>query len=100
MLKPLELQKWINIEYLERQKFLPKLFSKLSGLRKASDDFGLSFLVMITVDPYGWDDTSGYGIFWVEGKSYIRITDSIIYFDDFIDPREDGQYYPVRCIQE
>ena len=95
-----ELQKWINIEYLERQKFLPKLFSKLSGLRKASDDFGLSFLVMITVDPYGWDDTSGYGIFWVEGKSYIRITDSIIYFDDFIDPREDGQYYPVRCIQE
>ena len=95
-----ELQKWIDIEYLERQKFLPKLFSKLSGLRKASDDFGLSILTMITVDPYGWDDTSGYGIFWVEGKSYIRITDSIIYFDDFIDPRESGQYIPVRCIQE
>ena len=95
-----ELTKWIDIEYGERQKFLPKLFSKLSGMRKASDDFGLSFLVMITVDPYGWDDTSGYGIFWVEGRSYIRITNSIIYFDDFIDPRENGQYYPVRCIQE
>lgn len=95
-----ELQKWIDIEYTERQKFLPKLFSKLSGVRKASDDFGLSVLSTITVDPYGWDETSGYGVFWVEGRSYIRFTDSVIYFDDYIDMRENGQFMPVRCIQE
>ena len=95
-----ELEKWIDMEYVDRQKFLPKLFSKLSGVRKASDDFGLSLLTMVTVDPYGWDETSGYGIFWVEGRSYIRITDNIIYFQDKIDPREAGEFIPVRCIKE
>ncbi len=95
-----ELEKWIDMEYVDRQKFLPKLFSKLSGVRKASDEFGLSLLASVTLDPYGWDGGSGYGIFWVEGRSYIRITDNIIYFQDKIDPREAGEFLPVRCIKE
>ena len=94
-----ELDKWIDMEYVVRQKFLPKLFSKLSGVRDASDEFGLSLLATITVDPYGWDETSGYGVFWVEGRSYIRITDNIIYFQDKIDPREAGEFIPVRCVK-
>ena len=94
-----ELEKWIDMEYVVRQKFLPKLFSKLSGVRNASDEFGLSLLATITVDPYGWDETSGYGVFWVEGRSYIRITDSVIYFEDRIDPREAGEFIPVRCVK-
>ncbi len=36
----------------------------------------------------------------MEGRSYIRITDNIIYFQDKIDPREAGEFISVRCIKE
>ena len=86
----------VDITYTDANNYMPKLFSQLSGVRKASDDFGLSILKMYGIDSYGTSTTmSGYGLFWLDsGLLLLLNTNARIQTTDY------GEYFPVRCIKE
>ena len=84
------------MSYTDANNYMPKLFSQLSGVRKASDDFGMSILKMYGIDSYGTSTTmSGYGLFWLDsGLLLLLNTNARIQTTDY------GEYFPVRCIKE
>jgi len=86
----------VDMTYTDANNYMPKLFSQLSGVRKASDDFGLSILKMYGIDSYGTSTTmSGYGLFWLDsGLLLLLNTNARIQTTDY------GEYFPVRCIKE
>ncbi len=86
----------VDMTYTDANNYMPKLFSQLSGVRKASDDFGLSILKMYGIDSYGTSTTmSGYGLFWLDsGLLLLQNTNARIQTTDY------GEYFPVRCIKE
>ena len=86
----------VDMSYTDANNYMPKLFSQLSGVRKASDDFGLSILKMYGIDSYGTSTTmSGYGLFWLDsGLLLLLNTNARIEKNDY------GEYFPVRCIKE
>lgn len=86
----------VDMSYTDANNYMPKLFSQLSGVRKASDDFGLSILKMYGIDSYGTSTTmSGYGLFWLDsGLLLLLNTNARIQTTDY------GEYFPVRCIKE
>lgn len=86
----------VDMTYTDANNYMPKLFSQLSGIRKASDDFGLSILKMYGIDSYGTSTTmSGYGLFWLDsGLLLLLNTNARIEKNDY------GEYFPVRCIKE
>lgn len=86
----------VDMTYTDANNYMPKLFSQLSGIRKASDDFGLSILKMYGIDSYGTSTTmSGYGLFWLDsGLLLLLNTNARIQTTDY------GEYFPVRCIKE
>ena len=86
----------VDMAYTDANNYMPKLFSQLSGVRKASDDFGLSILKMYGIDSYGTSTTmSGYGLFWLDsGLLLLLNTNARIEKNDY------GEYFPVRCIKE
>ena len=86
----------VDMSYTDANNYMPKLFSQLSGIRKASDDFGLSILKMYGIDSYGTSTTmSGYGLFWLDsGLLLLLNTNARIQTTDY------GEYFPVRCIKE
>ena len=87
---------FVDMAYTDANNYMPKLFSQLSGVRKASDDFGLSILKMYGIDSYGTASTmSGYGLFWLDsGLLLLLNTNARIEKNDY------GEYFPVRCIKE
>lgn len=86
----------VDMSYTDANNYMPKLFSQLSGVRKASDDFGMSILKMYGIDSYGTSTTmSGYGLFWLDsGLLLLLNTNARIQTTDY------GEYFPVRCIKE
>ena len=86
----------VDMTYTDANNYMPKLFSQLSGIRKASDDFGMSILKMYGIDSYGTSTTmSGYGLFWLDsGLLLLLNTNARIQTTDY------GEYFPVRCIKE
>ena len=86
----------VDMTYTDANNYMPKLFSQLSGVRKASDDFGMSILKMYGIDSYGTSTTmSGYGLFWLDsGLLLLLNTNARIQTTDY------GEYFPVRCIKE
>ncbi len=86
----------VDMTYTDANNYMPKLFSQLSGVRKATDDFGLSILKMYGIDSYGTSTTmSGYGLFWLDsGLLLLQNTNARIQTTDY------GEYFPVRCIKE
>lgn len=86
----------VDMSYTDANNYMPKLFSLLSGVRKASDDFGMSILKMYGIDSYGTSTTmSGYGLFWLDsGLLLLLNTNARIQTTDY------GEYFPVRCIKE
>jgi uncharacterized protein (TIGR02145 family) len=86
----------VDMTYTDANNYMPKLFSQLSGVRKASDDFGLSILKMYGIDSYGTSTTmSGYGLFWLDSGLLLWLnTNARIQTTDY------GEYFPVRCIKE
>ena len=93
--------KWTEMPYDEATEYLPKLFARLTGERMASDEFGLSILSINNIDPYSWDQNGvTYGFFWLDSRKYIRISDTYSHIESQVDPRENGQLLPVRCIKD
>ena len=98
---------WNNItgmSYSEADKYYPKLYAigtHIAGnTRVVTDEFGLSLKKNGCVDPYGMDMTrSNYNLFWVEEGEYVMNSDFFAYYQK-VDPRENGEYVPVRCIKE
>ncbi|WP_295067548.1 FISUMP domain-containing protein [uncultured Fibrobacter sp.] len=98
--KEADVSSWDEMPYAEATVFLPKLFSRLTGERGAKNEFGLSLLSINAVDPYGWDYVGvTYGYFWVDPRKEFYIATTHANFSD-VDPREKGQFLPVRCIKD
>ena len=93
-----------EMSYSEADKYYPKLYAigtHIQGnTRVVTDEFGLSLRKNGGVDPYGMDMTlSGYNLFWVEEGEYAMNSDFFAHYEK-VDPRENGEYVPVRCIKE
>ncbi|WP_173468463.1 FISUMP domain-containing protein [Fibrobacter succinogenes] len=98
--KEADVSRWDEMPYAEATVFLPKLFSRLTGERGATNESGLSLLSINSVDPYGWDHIGvTYGYFWVDPRKEFYIATTHANFSD-VDPREKGQFLPVRCIKD
>ncbi len=98
--KEADVSSWDEMPYAEATVFLPKLFSRLTGERGATNESGLSLLSINAVDPYGWDYIGvTYGYFWVDPRKEFYIATAHANFSD-VDPREKGQFLPVRCIKD
>ena len=96
--KEADVIKWVEMDSTEQRAFLPKLFSRITGIPNATDEFGLSLLSMDYEDTQVWY-TKEAGYFWLDSKKYISITDSTA---KFMEPDNKGkkQYFPVRCIKD
>ena len=93
-----------EMSYSEADKYYPKLYAigtHIQGnTRVVTDEFGLTQRKNGGVDPYGMDMTlSGYNLFWVEEGEYAMNSDFFAHYEK-VDPRENGEYVPVRCIKE
>lgn len=93
-----------GMSYSEADKYFPKLYvigTHIRGNnRVVTDEFGLSLKMNGCVDPYGRDMTlSDYNLFWVEEGEYAMNSDLFANYQK-VDPRENGEYIPVRCIKE
>ena len=98
--KEADVSSWDEMPYDEATVFLPKLFSRLTGERGAKNESGLSLLSINAVDPYGWDYIGvTYGYFWVDSRKEFYIATTHANFSN-VDPREKGQFVPVRCIKD
>jgi uncharacterized protein (TIGR02145 family) len=98
--KEADVSRWDEMPYAEATVFLPKLFSRLTGERGAKNESGLSLLSINAVDPYGWDYIGvTYGYFWVDSRKEFYIATTHANFSN-VDPREKGQFVPVRCIKD
>lgn len=98
--KEADVSSWDEMSYAEATVFLPKLFSRLTGERGVTNESGLSLLSINAVDPYGWDYIGvTYGYFWVDPRKEFYIATTHANFSD-VDPREKGQFLPVRCIKD
>ena len=98
--KEADVSSWDEMPYAEATVFLPKLFSRLTGERGATNESGLSLLSINAVDPYGWDYLGvTYGYFWVDSRKEFYIATTHANFSN-VDPREKGQFLPVRCIKD
>lgn len=95
--KEADVIKWIEMDSTEQRDYLPKLFSRITGISNATDEFGLSLLSMDYEDTQVWY-TKEAGYFWLDSKKYISITDSTA---KFMEPDNKGkkQFFPVRCIK-
>lgn len=96
--KEADVIKWIEMDSTEQRDYLPKLFSRITGISNATDEFGLSLLSMDYEDTQVWY-TKEAGYFWLDSKKYISITDSTA---KFMEPDNKGkkQFFPVRCIKD
>lgn len=89
-----------NMVYEEAIKYMPKLFSKISGVRNASDEFGLSLREQTLIDAYGWYQSGvNYAYFWLDGSEFAAVSSTRIEFWEK-DTREYGQFVPVRCVKD
>lgn len=89
-----------NMAYTDAMKYLPKLFSKISGVWNASDEFGLSLREQTLIDAYGWYQVGvNYAYFWLEESVFAAVSATGISFREK-DTREYGQFVPVRCVKD
>ena len=89
-----------NMDYTESTKYMPKLFSKISGVWNASDEFGLSLREQTLIDAYGWYQVGvNYAYFWLEESVFAAVSATGISFREK-DTREYGQFVPVRCVKD
>lgn len=89
-----------NMDYTESTQYMPKLFSKISSVRNASDEFGLSLREQTLIDAYGWYQAGvNYAYFWLEESVFAAVSSTRIEFWEK-DTREYGQFVPVRCVKD
>ena len=84
--------------------YFPKLYvigSFMQGKgRAATDELGLSLKMNGVVAPYGdVMSLTGYNTFWLEEGVYAMNGDLFTNYAN-VDPREKGEYVPVRCIKK
>ena len=93
-----------EMSYSDADTYYPKLYvigTHIAGnYRVITDEFGLSLKKDGCVDPYGRDMIlSSYNMFWFEDGEHVINGDFSAYYQN-ADPRENGEYIPVRCIKE
>ena len=93
-----------GMEYSQALTYFPKLYvigSFMQGKgRAATDELGLSLKMNGVVAPYGdVMSLTGYNTFWLEEGVYAMNGDLFTNYAN-VDPREKGEYVPVRCIKK